>query len=143
MHYNQEASLYNQEASLYNQDPLNHDQEAMHYNQENQHYNQDGVYTDQESIYAKQEPASESETVLLKLPMFSEQMGPEAAAIYSHPDDNYYDYDYGSESAASWYQYQDNYHAQVGAEAIIQGPPADCLHGVLDISGKEELYIIM
>ena len=103
--YNQEAVQYNQDATYYNQEPSNHDQKSM------------------------------PETVVLKLPMFSEQIGPEAAAIYSHPDDNYYDYDYGSESAASWYQYQDNYHAQIGAAAIIQGPPADCEHGVLDISG--------
>ena len=75
--------------------------------------------------------------------MFSEQIGPEAAAIFSHPDDNYYDYDYGSESEASWYQYPDNYHAQIGAAAIIQAPPADCDHGVLDISGIEELYLTM
>ena len=82
----------------------------------------------------------EPETVLLKLPMYSEQIGPEPATMYGHHEEDYYNYDYGPESADTWYQYQDNYQAQVGSAAAVQGPPDDCAHGVLHVSGEPALH---
>ena len=71
--------------------------------------------------------------------MYSEQIGPDPATTYGQNEDDYYNYDYGPESADTWYQYQDNYQAQVGSSAAVQGPPDDCVHGVLHVSGETAL----
>ena len=63
-------------------------------------------------------PGTGEGTILLRLPQYYEQIGPEPATIHRPPQDDYY-------------EYEDHYYDQA---------VSDCPHGVLDVKGEQAPY---